>query len=1578
MAGTVEDVLNTLGEMKNENAKNNDIFKNNIDTLVKSINEKQNITVDIFNNLQTKFKELEQHNEALSTTKELKDLFNVFQEHAEEILSGINAQKTILENVSSVVSDISSDKSDKIEIIEELNKINSEINSAKSTIEQADKGTTKLMNTLSESIETLATREDFSNIKSQIDILLKNSADTISGLRFFNEKNKELADAIQNLINSDEYTRAWQKIDTISNQATEITSRMSYMPLKSDTDELSEKIEKVKSDINSTIIANSAEKFEKINSMLFEMSNNLIEKQKSILSEIQSGSSKDIILSLTEDVKELADIFNTNAQNYKILIYDAIENLKDEMTSKKDELSDNILNIQNFIPDVNQKLVNLEAINNEFKTSIESIFAGLNTVNQNITSIDCTDKTEVVKNGIFSLQESINGILKSLSDFIPRCNGLEHVMNSLLSKDDFDITAKKTDLLCAKGEELIYKISQLPVREEIDGLFDDVTQKIVRLSGDFITHHDEFANKFEELKSTLSDYFDELKNIENLTQNNTSELLSERFTEMGNIVTSAISRQDEKFDTLNHDISGLVKESKDDFKTNLTELTKSIEDKLNLQKNKIETLSKDVQSEFENIKSARDEDNEKLSKSINELLDIREGLSQLSEILTSANTNTETKLDEGINLIDEDIKGLINSIDDIKNNFENNSNFNSLQGSIDSINYRFDELFENLKQINENVEHPEFMNDITEKISTFKDELELVKTDVTEIINTGYERIMSNVSELKSDISDFTNYDFDKSFANLKTQIELSYLNVGSDIKDFANQNRESLDKIEQLYSELRSQISSLENDLKHQMPEGLELIKVTIDALTRSIEVKSQKREEFEEKCGQELDEIKSLAMTIRASLVQKLGGIATELKTRFINSTSEIKDHITNSNGTERTIAVIESVKNDLEHGINNILLSQADKSEETKVIQDSISQLGTTLKDFVTSACENSFDRINSTLSEVKTLGTMVDGDGQITSVIENIKTVLSDEINAKLNEHILKQQKQLHKIKQDINSFIYTETIEEEKNRILDELYAFKVSSKGDKETEKFISQVEKRISQISAKNPSNSYIKALTDNSQKNILQELIKIKEEISLLLVESQDSLNNLTDSIEEVLEYNTDITESLQDLKLQSRVAGSKTEAISGAIDSIESKIDVLDSNDIALSQTLDTINTKVGMIDELITSDDKIEQTLNILHTKVDILAQNDNDNFDIAYELEDLKNVISDRISELQGSKFDERSKHLDDCLNELLTYINNIDKNSKDVKDSVISAIVSVFDQVSFVEETEEIKDFVEEKTGEINDRLKEVRDQLQLIATGEVSEYTYTLQDVESDIAKLRLAMNEISSSSSTQAIEDLSASIDKIVDSVESMKSGLSQDEIFDLKNDFARLSEDMMSISSRTNKLILSSDESYKALSDGLDRFGSLIYQLEDKFKFPDTTEISERIEKKIDDMHVTLNNSVSNDRIFHQVLQYLGEWMDSVSESINSITEKTSEIIDVKGALDELKESVPEKSELIEEIGHKFEAQELRIDRLEMKLDNILMAMEEHSESIVSKKLDKLEKELAKLTLSIEKITSYVDEE
>lgn len=34
---------------------------------------------------------------------------------------------------------------------------------------------------------------------------------------------------------------------------------------------------------------------------------------------------------------------------------------------------------------------------------------------------------------------------------------------------------------------------------------------------------------------------------------------------------------------------------------------------------------------------------------------------------------------------------------------------------------------------------------------------------------------------------------------------------------------------------------------------------------------------------------------------------------------------------------------------------------------------------------------------------------------------------------------------------------------------------------------------------------------------------------------------------------------------------------------------------------------------------------------------------------------------------------------------------------KDMKESIMAAVVTIFEQVSFVEETEDIKDFVEEK-----------------------------------------------------------------------------------------------------------------------------------------------------------------------------------------------------------------------------------------------------------------------------------------
>ena len=306
----------------------------------------------------------------------------------------------------------------------------------------------------------------------------------------------------------------------------------------------------------------------------------------------------------------------------------------------------------------------------------------------------------------------------------------------------------------------------------------------------------------------------------------------------------------------------------------------------------------------------------------------------------------------------------------------------------------------------------------------------------------------------------------------------------------------------------------------------------------------------------------------------------------------------------------------------------------------------------------------------------------------------------------------------------------------------------------------------------------------------------------------------------------------------------------------------------------------------------------------------------------------------------------------------------------------MNALVSLFEQISFVEETEEIKDFVEEKTDEIKQNLIQVQTQLhQIASSNDDFDYSYTLQDVESDIAKLRLALNQISAGAD---FEGLSEGIKKIVNSVDGLESSLTHEQIVDLKSDIEKLNDDILSISSRTNKLLLTSDESYKALNDGLNNFSSLVYRLEDRINELDKTQISDRLERKLDSVHSMAVASANADKVFHQVMMYLGEWIDSTTENISSITDKTSEISIIKENINELKNIIPEKSQLLDELQSRFVKQEERIDNLEMKLDKILSTLEEKDDMVLNRKVDKIEKMLSRLGTNIEKLTSYVDEE
>jgi len=455
--------------------------------------------------------------------------------------------------------------------------------------------------------------------------------------------------------------------------------------------------------------------------------------------------------------------------------------------------------------------------------------------------------------------------------------------------------------------------------------------------------------------------------------------------------------------------------------------------------------------------------------------------------------------------------------------------------------------------------------------------------------------------------------------------------------------------------------------------------------------------------------------------------------------------------------------------------------------------------------------------------------------------------------------------------------------------------------------------------------------------------------------------------------MEDDSEIRENISDIADTLNKNTETADKISEMISNLNSKVDILalqDDSEIRenISDIADTLNKNTE-------TDNKISEMLEALHKKIDVLAAADDS--ELRTEISDVKDLIVEQRKYFEEFDNDKQAQEIETRLDNLLAEINKIDleKNAQDIKESVMSAIISVTDQISFVEETEEIKDFVEEKTNAINETLLDVKKQLNNIASSnsDMDFYSYTLQDVESDLAKLRLALNELSTSNSTDEVSVISRNINRIAKSIEDLRSSLTKEQSDEMFSDFEKLNEDILSISARTNKLLLNSDESYRIISDSMDEFNKKTEYLRQQLD-----EInSKNLDVKLSQIDRKVNATMSSSKILENVMVYLGEWMDDTSELVNSIYDKSSKTTSIQKAVDELKENLPQKQELINIIEEKFEEQQTRIDRLEKKLEKAITLLEEREADTTLKKFDEIEKQLSKLSGNIEKLTSYVDE-
>lgn len=466
-----------------------------------------------------------------------------------------------------------------------------------------------------------------------------------------------------------------------------------------------------------------------------------------------------------------------------------------------------------------------------------------------------------------------------------------------------------------------------------------------------------------------------------------------------------------------------------------------------------------------------------------------------------------------------------------------------------------------------------------------------------------------------------------------------------------------------------------------------------------------------------------------------------------------------------------------------------------------------------------------------------------------------------------------------------------------------------------------------------------------------------------------------------------------------------------VTNAVDELNKKIDLIDAkvdivastdayNDIEdIKVTLENVEENLAKVKRIAGSgtDSEITEILEIINHKIDSLTKDGNEYNQ--KEFRDVKDLIMAQMDYIDSLESNQKTDAVRKCLKELTVEVNNlntvqntkqIQKTIRDMKESIMAAVVTVFEQVSFTEESEDIKGFVEEKTDEINQNLALVTNQLKQItnSTTDETDYTYSMQDIESDLAKLRLALKDLQvheQENQSVRLSSILDNINQIGSTVTELQSSIPKDELLGLQLKFDQINSDIESLTKLSNHLLETSDVTYNTLNSNFEAFGKTI---------------TEQLTTRVDKVTKMLEHSNASDAVMRQALIYVGEWIDSASDSMNKISTNSEEIIEVKSAIETLKKSLPEQTGILSSleekfdeqqerlafferqitkllsIEDKFEEQQERIDRLEMSIEKILSAVEDIDDTKVTRKIDKIDKQLSKLSVNIEKLASYVD--
>lgn len=683
--------------------------------------------------------------------------------------------------------------------------------------------------------------------------------------------------------------------------------------------------------------------------------------------------------------------------------------------------------------------------------------------------------------------------------------------------------------------------------------------------------------------------------------------------------------------------------------------------------------------------------------SFNDALREVRNLSDLMQNIKDSVKNLDTRqtFEVFYNDVTSKVENLKSEINKIISSIQENSvksEIYNLNAGINAVSNNVQNLYADLVSTNEELKNiSKGMTDADEKIQNISSEItstnEGIKNLSTNIIdaNEGLKKVSGDITDTNEGLKNLS-----ENFGVTNDKIETLSSNItglGGEVKNIRNLiNDEILYKSHQYQSEYEKYLNSAKEDIKA-LVAGLGNFKNDLEEINKgNIKV-------LQEPIVKAMDDLKN----------QDIGKDIKELSTNLKDVTIEIQASIQNMRESLNNINHVSGI-----HILNQMAEAIPEISEKleifrTHVVSDNSLHLSEIQKTF-TDALESFKDNLQTTANKIE--------DDTKTLNIETLDALKID--LQRLSDHLI-------------------DSVESINDRIQKEFANYKT------DFQEFSIRQDDNIERI------NDKLSALEMGLEGFGSDTIDKINDNLNANAAKSQDALN----------EIKSDILDGIMNVEKTNK----------NTLSQFEFKIDKLLNS--YLGANLENISDSKSLRDTVVDIETKIDRTnLQQIHNAKELLEEIQSSTSDISMKItaiEESKNVatimnvlskITDRIQGLQeagdelSDEFQNVKEEIDQKLKENVQKISALVEKTKDSvlpleSDSDIddlSAKVSEYlSNFEYLKNniSQEIKENLADEFLKINNSIKKIK------SSDENSSYTYSLEDVESDLAKIRVAIEK-------------------------------------------------------------------------------------------------------------------------------------------------------------------------------------------------------------------------------------------